>query len=1037
MKSPFCLPAVLPALCLGALSFFCPNVIAGTLGTPSAPAAGSPEVSTVNIPGPLRSFMRMAGISQKVSADEVLPLLARNVYYQGYEGPANSGHETEFLVLLRHYLQQARELSGLAGADGTIRVSGCQQVEPLLRILGYRVRRGECGQSNTSLETADAERAFLTIDAGFPLPELERSLQGKQDFVYPFAASPVPVLFSPNDWMIGERRRASDDFLDLLLDDRGLARFYWAMSHLDRETRDALRQSPGLAKLAPLGAVLDFYGSYICIRSGRVEVPGGSAAESAWRDLVGAHPESAGEFTLRLLSRDRGWLAAFFDALSRVPPSQQAHFTNPRRLRRSYEALREEDKSSGAAQPVFRPDPGLLLLLTRMRWEDNGELYIPGNLGVWKEILQDKRTTDVRGKWRKRVAGWTTSEQLLEAMFAFSRVRSEHGPVQIYLALSELDARRAPGHRMSPQTVLLMAQKFAQFSSQDLIFSEFPELDDSAIADFLNAAESLNNLGNHTLRGNAMGMFQAEIGIWQILARQHQIPEQRINSSWHNLVKSFAHVTSSAQLFDAGRGVLTGLLLAANAEPSSTQDEIIGLLAGPRQTNPQDQQVRQELANRMRAVMDGQRLISLDTILGLGDGLHRITEVRSLSDNLLRLAGDLREFEMPQPIFSMSEREEWATGVYNSHHTDLQMRTDLSKIIKSPTSEAQLTLARGQLAPFLRDTLVGLNYAYYQPPGAQILLDNPLFVRSHDFSGETVMGLENSLWQAPQLFGQGAPAGGGAHFIGSLADLPYALAEAEQNFLAPKNIQALIWEQMVPGLLTSAVVPRFWGISRHELHAVALYQKAGEEILAASAGNEALQREVDEILSESLSPQKMYRLRKALAAGSGADILLEITPADSFRLTAEFRRKYPGQAASWGPAGEELEKLAQGYPSEVGWKRLSRDFGTPHPFLTRSYAREVLDVSPFPAFMGYSSRLMAESWDSSNLYWARLADEKGYSAAQLNQLVPELTRRMIENIFATDQEDWAALLRATRETGDEFLHGKVASLTMSADAARH
>jgi len=39
------------------------------------------------------------------------------------------------------------------------------------------------------------------------------------------------------------------------------------------------------------------------------------------------------------------------------------------------------------------------------------------------------------------------------------------------------------------------------------------------------------------------------------------------------------------------------------------------------------------------------------------------------------------------------------------------------------------------MAPFLRDTLVGLNYVHYAPPGAQVLYTNPLFVRSHDFIG--------------------------------------------------------------------------------------------------------------------------------------------------------------------------------------------------------------------------------------------------------------------------------------------------------------
>ena len=126
-----------------------------------------------------------------------------------------------------------------------------------------------------------------------------------------------------------------------------------------------------------------------------------------------------------------------------------------------------------------------------------------------------------------------------------------------------------------------------------------------------------------------------------------------------------------------------------------------------------------------------------------------------------------------------------------------------------------------------------------------------------------------------------------------------------------------------------------------------------------------------------------------------------------------------------GQPGKELQSLVQQSPNEVSWERLSRDFGIPHPVLAQSYARELLNLPPFPAFMGYSSRFLAESWDSNNLYWARLVDEKQYSPVMLNRVVPELTRRMVEKIFATDLEDWPALLRATRETGEEFRQGKV------------
>ena len=119
----------------------------------------------------------MAGISQKVSPEEVLPLLARNVAVEGYQGRKDSrGRPTEFLILLKRYVEQARELVTLAGTEGILRVPTCEQGDPLLAVLGYRMRRG-CGK-DASLETAEPERAFLTIDSGFPLAELEATLQG-------------------------------------------------------------------------------------------------------------------------------------------------------------------------------------------------------------------------------------------------------------------------------------------------------------------------------------------------------------------------------------------------------------------------------------------------------------------------------------------------------------------------------------------------------------------------------------------------------------------------------------------------------------------------------------------------------------------------------------------------------------------------------------------------------------------------------------------------------------------------------------------
>jgi hypothetical protein len=68
--------------------------------------------------------------------------------------------------------------------------------------------------------------------------------------------------------------------------------------------------------------------------------------------------------------------------------------------------------------------------------------------------------------------------------------------------------------------------------------------------------------------------------------------------------------------------------------------------------------------------------------------------------------------------------------------------------------------------------------------------------------------------------------------------------------------------------------------------------------------------------------------------------------------------------------------------------------------------------------MGYSSRILAESWESNLLYYAALADEIHAQPAELNVLVPEWTQKTVEQIFATHLEDWPALLRSLRVVGD-------------------
>jgi hypothetical protein len=986
--------------------------------------------NTVTIPGPLRSFLRMSGISQAVTPSEVLPILAHTVTLQGYQ----TGKATEFLILLRRYVRQSEELTSLAEQSESIRVTSCQDAGTLLRVLGYKIQ-GECGNKEMTLVTADAERAFLTIDSGFPLLALEQALQQNAPFTYSYKGSSVPVLFTPGDWVevAIEKGQEKRDFLESLLYQADLARLYWGLSRIEPETRLVMKKDIGLAKLLGFAPTLEFYGSQICVRDGTVVVPGGRDAEKQWQEMVGASLRAPEKFIPLLLRKDHGWLAVYFDAMARTSESQQEHFAAGQRLKRFYGAFRAPGGSAEVgARAAFRPAPALLVLVTRLQWDGNGDPYVPGSLQVWDEILRDRHDSKFIRDWGKRSLGWQDPDQLAEALFSFSRTETDGGPVQSYLYLSELDRRRPPGQRLGSQTVLLLAKRYRDFGDQYLIFSEFPELGDGSITRFLMTAEGLNKIPDHTVRGNAMGIFQANVGLWQILARQGEIERAQLNSSWLAVIKPFSGITTDAQLTTAGRASLQQVFLAATGGANGTQDELINLLAGAHQITAEGQQMHREIANRIRSVLADQQLVTIDTLFALDDGLRNADQGATNKDELAAMAGELHEFEMPRPIFSNSERTRWAAGTYNNRHTDREMKTDLVRVIKSPASAKQREEARGQLATFLRDSLVGMNYAYYEPPGSQILHHNPLFVRSHDFSGDTVVGVDR-LWQAPHLFGAGSPAGGGAHLIGSLADLPYVLAEVEQDFIAPDHTQALIWQQFVPGLLSNATVPRWWNVSRNELHAVALYQRAGNDLLMASLTDEKLRGQVIAVLSERMFPERRAWLQQTIRAGEINEMLEGISPADSFYLTTAFRERYPAELDRFSAAGRELDILCREHSAEVNWDRLSHDFGVIHPVFTQTYAREFISVRPFPALAGNYSRLMSESWDSGNLYWALLVDEKGYSPVLMNRIVPELTRRMVERISASDLEDWPATLRALRETGEEFRQGKISLLAGVAD----
>ena len=171
-------------------------------------------------------------------------------------------------------------------------------------------------------------------------------------------------------------------------------------------------------------------------------------------------------------------------------------------------------------------------------------------------------------------------------------------------------------------------------------------------------------------------------------------------------------------------------------------------------------------------------------------------------------------------------------------------------------------------------------------------MTNPLFVRGHDFLG---MQGANHSWRTTEMYGTGWPSNAGGRLVGSLAGLPYALAEAEQNFLIPTQTQALIWGDLVPQMMLSARTPRFWTVTPGQMHWVGVHMRYAEDLVAEASVNRNSRAE----LARSAEPchEPVPRRRSCSAPIAAGDAKGAIDAADPVRNV--FDRRYRARFRQW------------------------------------------------------------------------------------------------------------------------------------------
>ncbi len=355
----------------------------------------------------------------------------------------------------------------------------------------------------------------------------------------------------------------------------------------------------------------------------------------------------------------------------------QNYLTEPERLKRFYNAIRGKVTSPGPARPVFRSNTEMMLLTTRLRLDPDGRPHIPGSLDVWRNLFLQHPQGGGKydAKLSKAAAGWKDPDDVLEALFGLCRKAVENEPLKIFLALSDVDRHRATP--LDAKTADRMARQYRALGAQYSIFAEASEVSGATILQFLDAADSVNQIKDGGVRADTAGTLQALVGLWQIFCRQGSIALAERDRALADILSRFDKVKNEREAFEAGReGVQTLLTAARSPQGAGVEDRMIDLLAGTSQGDNSD--VHTQLVENMIQIFEAQRLVSLSSIFDLVDHLEAVAKGAKANLALInKTAARITEVQLPRSSLSSQEKNTLSFGYWSERHIEGERKLNL------------------------------------------------------------------------------------------------------------------------------------------------------------------------------------------------------------------------------------------------------------------------------------------------------------------------------------------------------------------------
>ena len=103
----------------------------------------------------------------------------------------------------------------------------------------------------------------------------------------------------------------------------------------------------------------------------------------------------------------------------------------------------------------------------------------------------------------------------------------------------------------------------------------------------------------------------------------------------------------------------------------------------------------------------------------------------------------------------------------------------------------------------------------------------------------------------------------------------------------PTQTQALIWGDLVPQMILSATMPRFWNVTPVQMHWVSASMRHAEAMIAEAAVNPAIRGRVLEVVGNTASLARSDKVVRSLTGGNVRGAVNLLTPSELYAIGAE------------------------------------------------------------------------------------------------------------------------------------------------------